>query len=41
LIRFTTPDGSPVVLAPEAVVVTVEPLPEDAESFPVEFLDEG
>jgi hypothetical protein len=39
LIRFTRPEGSYVIVAPTAVAITIEPLPEDAEGFPVEFLE--
>jgi hypothetical protein len=39
LVHFTTPEGSRIILAPDAVVVTIEPLPADTEGFPVEFLD--
>jgi hypothetical protein len=41
LLRFTTPDDLPILLAPEALALTIEPLSEDVEGFPVEFLDES
>jgi hypothetical protein len=39
LIRFTTPERSYVIVAPTAVAITIERLPEDSEGFPVEFLE--
>lgn len=39
LVLLRTPEDLPVVLAPEAVAITIEPLPEDQEGFPVEFYD--
>jgi hypothetical protein len=39
LVRFITFDGRFILLAPDAVAVTIEPQPEDSEGFPVEFLD--
>ncbi len=40
LMRFTTPDGTFLLLAPEAVAITIEALGEDDEGFPIEFLDD-
>jgi hypothetical protein len=39
LVEFTTREGSLILLAPDAVVVTIESQPEDSEGFPLEFLD--
>jgi hypothetical protein len=39
LICFTTYERSLILLAPDAVVVTIEPQPEDSEGFPIEFLE--
>ena len=39
LVRFTTFDHRSIILAPDAVAVTIEPQPEDSEGFPIEFLD--
>jgi len=41
LVRFTTGDGPHVIVAPNAVVVTIESAEADPEGFPVEFSDEG
>jgi hypothetical protein len=41
LIRFTAPDEETyIVVAPTAVVITIEPTSEDSEGFPVEFLED-
>lgn len=40
LVRFTSPEGRSIILAPDAVVVTIDPLPGDSEGFPMEFLGE-
>ena len=40
LVRFTTFDDRFIILAPDAVAITIEPQPENREGFPVEFLDE-
>jgi hypothetical protein len=39
LVLLRTPEALPVVLAPDAVAITIEPLPEDAEGVPIEFLE--
>lgn len=39
LIRFVTREGVSVILAPEAVAITIAPPIEDTEGFPIEFLD--
>jgi hypothetical protein len=41
LVRFTTFDDRFILLAPDAVAVTIEPQPGDSEGFPIEFLDAG
>lgn len=42
LVRFTAPDEETlIVIAPDAVAITVEPPSEDSEGFPLEFLEGG
>lgn len=41
LVRLTSFDKKFILLAPDAVVVTVEPQPPDPKGVPVEFLDAG
>jgi hypothetical protein len=39
LLEFTTPEGDPIYVAPESLVLTLDPLSEGEETFPVEWSD--